>query len=1034
VEFTEKEELVNQVSKTARTKPQLISAAGKAAIPVMAALGFALVPSRRLAAHAVGSVVTGVVGAVTKDRLDAATKEAALVSIAQAVIQYGVKDPSASALIDTYKDEYALSDEDFKYYKMMVYVHYLIGMVKYNFMVKTSEIVELAQLRQTLKLDHIMIGEAHCRAAMLWYNETVEESSDPYVFFDSEHPDTMAMDKFLFLSERSLNVEGETMEAFTYEFSRICSVFHLGMGEASDRVSSIAVPFYKTALQNTKARLGDVETFNTMLKKARNTLGISDEVGNYVHMETYVEEMHELLGSVNEEGSDRSFVAFDDAIVHRLKLLQDTMGLLTDKELQDMITKEFGDEFRVRAFNTLKTCIRENKSEEETHAELECCRKDLNIVGKGVGSALETLMTGILNTMVTDCVAFADAVNKQENYALVSYALNAKKLCLGVLKAAGAEIGPNSLYAVEGIGFKMLERMYGYYVDETLRMLKEQGLEDEDDDTVLVTKEIMENLKDVQELLQVNDVVATEFNHRIYAPAFRTVLLSSTKECMLNVDVSKDKIKGEIEEAAETYLIDEPTFLKWKRDYYKIAAEMVKGNSPGGIPSEENHSSLKRLAWCYDLEDTHINDINGGLFGSVYAQGVKEALGITGIVPKDIAESLNELRQRLGVSEPSAKIYFANAIKQRLLDQFVTVKEELERFIYNQQQLAQRDNKDPGEDVFRRGKGGDEKLGIRIDDTILLGDIMALIAMFKDNNMMEMNSDGVWTAPITAIDSNVLNAKQAELIFRQFIVSGFQKKEEDGNTRYEDSMDLLGAILGMSEESMLNVKDNIGGIVFENYINQILSSKGKIDQQDMMYLSNIQKKLELPDEVGSRLLQTTQVKKLTEEAIRVKRSPDFRQITAFREKVMGMGMELRKHCGLAEHERYKMFRVELTGMLRSNMLGGDDREVVQDMQDNYELDAERCGEILEELVDNNIRSSMARIIKNLDRNSGQNVVNALPEFLEYVNLIDGEIDLDVEENKAKELMDIFSRMDTTDEEPRITARNEAVLLKVLKLA
>ena len=144
--------------------------AGYAAVPVSAALGFGLIPSRRLAAHAVGAVVTGVAGAVGKSRLDVVTESAATPAIAQALIDHGLDDPQTTAsYVKAIQNDFGIvDDEEFSSMCGEVYGKYLLGMVKHNPQPKTSELKELDNLKTALALNNLHVGQAHADAATEW--------------------------------------------------------------------------------------------------------------------------------------------------------------------------------------------------------------------------------------------------------------------------------------------------------------------------------------------------------------------------------------------------------------------------------------------------------------------------------------------------------------------------------------------------------------------------------------------------------------------------------------------------------------------------------------------------------------------------------------------------------------------------------------------------------------------------------------------------------------------------------------------------
>lgn len=284
------------LSKQVRKSPSFWKLAGYASIPLSAALGFGLVPSRRLAAHTVGALVTGIAGAVGKSRLDALTEGSAKPAIAQAIIDAGVDNPEAARdAVLAVKDAFGLIDEDFESLCAEIYTSYLVGMVKYNPNAKTAELKELENVRQALDLSNLMVGEAHANAAAEWYRNTClftpeEELDDP------DHPDRQAMDKFLFLTERAFRAGGETEEAFKFEMTRVAKAMNLSYATALERVADVAEPFYQRALKSTRSKLGTKQVSAAMLERARKTLGISDETAFDLHVACFNQEVREQLG------------------------------------------------------------------------------------------------------------------------------------------------------------------------------------------------------------------------------------------------------------------------------------------------------------------------------------------------------------------------------------------------------------------------------------------------------------------------------------------------------------------------------------------------------------------------------------------------------------------------------------------------------------------------------------------------------------------------------------------------------------------
>jgi Chloroplast envelope transporter len=303
-ELMEKMDSTSVLSKQVRSRPSLWKLAGYASIPVGAALGFGLVPSRRLAAHALGAVVTGIAGAVGKSKIDNIAEASAKPALASAIVDLGLDDPEEThQAVLRVQEQFGILDEDFEILTVEIYATYLAGMVKYNPAAKTSELKELEGLRTALGLSNLQVGEAHALAAAEWYRTTClftpeEELEDP------DHPDRQAMDKLLFLTERAL--QGETPEAFKFEMTRVAKALNLDATTAMERVADVMEPFYQRALASTRSKLGTNQVSSGMLQRARQTLGVSEATAKDMHIACFNQEVRALLGLPDASSSSSS--------------------------------------------------------------------------------------------------------------------------------------------------------------------------------------------------------------------------------------------------------------------------------------------------------------------------------------------------------------------------------------------------------------------------------------------------------------------------------------------------------------------------------------------------------------------------------------------------------------------------------------------------------------------------------------------------------------------------------------------------------
>lgn len=294
----------NVITKQIRKSPSLFKIVGIAAIPISVIAGFAMVPSRRFAAHAVGAVITGIAGIIGKSKMDSVTQNFAKPALVQALIDYGLENiDTTSNAIQSIQEQFGLLDEDFEAICTEVYAQYLMGMVKFNPTAKTSELKELDQLKQALSLNNLQVGEAHAQAAAEWYRTTCLFTPEEELHGDPTHPDRQAMDKLLFLSERVFRQNGETPEAFVFEMTRVARAVKLDYAVALDRVAITAEPFYARALKSTRSKITSHQVSPDMLERARHSLGIDDDTAFDMHIATFNEEVRSLLG-LSKKASD----------------------------------------------------------------------------------------------------------------------------------------------------------------------------------------------------------------------------------------------------------------------------------------------------------------------------------------------------------------------------------------------------------------------------------------------------------------------------------------------------------------------------------------------------------------------------------------------------------------------------------------------------------------------------------------------------------------------------------------------------------
>ncbi len=129
--------------------------------------------------------------------------------------------------------------------------------------------------------------------------------------------------------------------------------------------------------------------------------------------------------------------------------------------------------------------------------------------------------------------------------------------------------------------------------------------------------------------------------------------------------------------------------------------------TPSGIPAEDRVAQLEALRELLGMSKDATYDAHLEVFGNSYKTSVLEAMGSTGVITKDYREPLDKLRDRLGVSEEDSRGLYLEAMEERMVPMIEWIILELERTMLTAEQLAQKRQKDFGEDYFKTGKGAD---------------------------------------------------------------------------------------------------------------------------------------------------------------------------------------------------------------------------------------------------------------------------------------------------------------------------------------
>jgi len=1010
------------VSSTVRNTPTKVrKLVSVATIPASAIMGFVMTPSRRLAANVLGAGLTSLIGSVSKSRIDASVLDAAEPALADLLLKnYESKfgDKGLLKQVSEIRENYNLSDEDYEVVSTKIYMKYLIAMCK-NPIVKTSDINELTNLRSCLQLSEINVGEAHSDGAVELYRQTClftpeEELQDPY------HPDRKRLDKFLYLSERAYQQNEETKEAFQYEMSRLCKAFKIAsIQNALVRIQEVAEPFYQRALSSTRSKLESGSVNQQMLTRARTTLGISQHDANDMHLVAYSDEMKSLLHLQDESQVDNTF---PNGANDRLKRLQDILGI-TQEDAEYELTVAVTPLFQQTVKSLLEQVVK-NNSNKDVLKHIKSRQDELLLQDKAMIPLLSSVIVQMLGTPLESAEAFGRVKNEAQVYKELNKAIKIKQAFHEIFNAS-SKIELSTFFDATTTnscnGFlsaderaTLFEMFYSY-------QLKSNHQEGE--------------LNEIQQLLGMTDYDVEQASRSICGPLLQEDLKAIAFE-ITGDDYTKElkqNMSHKLNQVLQTLKISDSLLKEYALLVYKDAVRVSTLKFPSGIPSQTEDEKLCSLMDLFRLSPEDVVLIHYQFFGKAYQKSLLESMGSTGIIRDEFRDALETLRKRLHLSDTDAHQLLLETIGERFKPMIQLLANELERSMLTQQQLAQKRNKDMGEDVFVNSKTPGSTLGIG-SQTNIMSEMMNVIDFYKENLRNATND-----FPVTALQLQACDSEMAVALYRQFVVGSFTEQGSNA-ARYEQEIPIFGGLLGMNPQQQSGISASIAVMIYDNYIQNSLKKKTTLDQQDMMFLAQIQTKLGLSQEKSSELMIESQKKLLFQEA-----QPLFQnslqnnivqQMKAYRLKCNAMGMDMIQDVQLPLDNVQNMFSIELVRGISSGMITPQNTTQLVDLQESYSLSPEQAEQTLFTVLTKQCTKALEEIYTHLMRGREYACVPEIQKLLQYAQfeskLLQNQSILD--QNFADKVFIIYDNSIGVKLEKEEAEHNKRLLTEMLGLS
>ena len=705
---------------------------------------------------------------------------------------------------------------------------------------------------------------------------------------------------------------------------------------------------------------------------------------------------------------------------------------MSDTDAQYEIAVEVTPLYQATALAAMKDVLSKLKTPDEAWDIMEARRVDLGLKQESSKELVTSMIMQALGGPLEQTNKFAKVNNEAATYDNLLEALEAKEALISILKKSGweefdkfDETFCNPWDKKSANGFLLSEeriKIYRIFLNRSIFKSPDGKLDDATYSRIMEVKGLL-GITDIQAEIESRGAFGKKLQ-KVLSKAMTEIVEDYTPELASNME-------QEINDVLESYRLNEDYLRETGAPFYTKAVQMVSEKSPAGIPEKEMTEALDALRKLCKLsvEETYPSHME--YFGSVYKKSVLEAMGQTGVIRSELRDALDDLRDRLGVSEASTKKLFLDAVKDKMTPMVEWIGSELERTMLSQQQLSKRRGKDMGEDLFQTGKGATGVLGLGAEVN-LMSDIMELIDFYTENNLVEEN-DTEKTYPITALGLGAIDQEVAELLYRQFIVGGFQAQGPNA-ARYEASRETFAGILGLSSSKIDEIGKTIGSTVYDNFVTNAMQTKGSLDQQDMMFLANIQGKLGLTTEQGEKMLLASQKKILSEEIEAIMDQPTAEAIKGFREKCNAMGLDLMQDVGISRQRLLRMFECEVVPGLKSGSITASDSDLLGEIQESMGIEPEECETMFENVL-NTLSKNAYNVIKGeILRGREDNTVELINELVRYAAFTDGDLGLDVDEAMGHKVVNIYDAFDFEGEDAEHVEFNKQLLKEAMGLS
>ena len=899
------------------------------------------------------------------------------------------------------ESEFGINSYDLKREILNIYKRFLLFFLQ-NLEIEIEEINELIKLKNFFEITSQEIGECHIEVARDLYKEYTINLERK----DSDNSDDK-VNKFIFLSDRIFSID--SAKGYQYEISRLRKIFLFPIEKVQHICSSISFSSYSqiidASLKNGFYGLEDLE-------KIKNVIGINADRQNEIHSKVINDFVSNILYK-EKKLTDEDIIKtqklikvlkMDESIFQ--KILFDLTKPIFYLELTSYLKKLSSEKDKINLSNISESIVLR--------------RKELLIPTNEIKNLIFTALRNETNEIIGSVLSKIRIQKNEAALEEIEKLFLFKKISFEVFNTCNLlsqqevkEIYNNGAFYDLGKSFKSQE------INNLFELFLKSCFKE-----FFVKEDLEDKIFDLKKVLSISEAEYKFIYNKITEPIYKEqIILAIEQKTFTKKDIKNLQISLKLNS-------DFAQIVKIKI-YKSYLQNFTESNN---ILSAENSRQLNEIKNFLSLKWNDVQDIHDEANEPFYRKAVSEAMGASGFISTNYWESLEKLRKRLQMTEKKAKLIFYQVSKDKmrqLFDQAV--------IDYKKKLQLKSEGKDSKEDLANSTSG--TALGIEAGNSSG-SELSNLIDFYNRNKIFiekelplnlsfnkslnglsgrsevkkSMNIKTVYNYPVDL--SGLFDKKIVLEMYKQYLVDCFSSKLQNEKRKLFNNLDKLGPILGIESQEIKSIHNNVGSLVYKQYLGQALN-KGYIDKSESAFLTTIQNTLYMDNSKCSELIKEAKKNRIAIFIESIFSTPKINpdRVSELRKMALYLGVDLQNDLSISVDQCAKLFRVEIDSNIEKGLITSDNQLLVEEIRTAFGLSKEVVKKVLMETITSRCEGYLINAVASLRKNATDESLKEIKKMISFGNLLPIKIQSNfASKNEKEQLLSLFQSIETQKEE------------------